>query len=74
MCIRDRNSGELTASSLGSGVVLTEDGYIITNNHVIEGGEAYEVTVEGVTYEADLVGACLLYTSVLYCQRFITVE
>ena len=54
---QQQDSGELTASSLGSGVVLTEDGYIITNNHVIEGGEAYEVTVEGVTYEADLVGA-----------------
>ena len=37
--------------------MLTEDGYIITNNHVVEGGEAYEVTVEGTTYEAELVGA-----------------
>ncbi len=52
-----QQGGELAATSLGSGVVLTEDGYIITNNHVVEGGEAFEVTVEGVTYEADLVGA-----------------
>ena len=52
-----QQGGELAATSLGSGVVLTEDGYIITNNHVVEGGEAYEVTVEGTTYEAELVGA-----------------
>ncbi|MFR3092760.1 MAG: S1C family serine protease [Eggerthella lenta] len=44
------------AYSQGSGVVLTEDGYIITNNHVVEGGSAYEVMVAGETYEADLVG------------------
>ena len=49
-------SGDLVAYSLGSGVVLTEDGYIITNNHVVEGGSAYEVMVAGETYEADLVG------------------
>ena len=36
--------------------MLTEDGYIITNNHVVEGGSAYEVMVAGETYEADLVG------------------
>ena len=49
-------SGDLVAYSQGSGVVLTEDGYIITNNHVVEGGSAYEVMVAGETYEADLVG------------------
>ena len=31
--------------------MLTEDGYIITNNHVVEGGSAYEVMVAGETYE-----------------------
>ncbi len=48
--------GELTAYSQGSGVVLSQDGYIITNNHVVEGGDAYEVTIAGETYEAELVG------------------
>lgn len=48
--------GELTPYSQGSGVVLSEDGYIITNNHVVEGGAAYEVTIAGETYEAELVG------------------
>ena len=47
---------ELEMFSQGSGVVLTEDGYIITNNHVVEGGSAYKVTVGGNTYDAELVG------------------
>ena len=51
------DSGTLTQSSLGSGVVLTEDGYIITNYHVVEGGEAFKVTIEGEQYDADVVGA-----------------
>lgn len=49
-------SGELVESSLGSGVVLSEDGYILTNYHVIEGSDALEVTIEGETYEATVVG------------------
>ncbi len=50
------DSTELVEYSQGSGVVLTSDGYIITNYHVIEGGSAFEVTVDGQTYEAELVG------------------
>jgi putative serine protease PepD len=50
-------SSTLTLSTSGSGVVLSEDGYIITNNHVIEDGDAYKVTVNGETYDAELVGA-----------------
>jgi len=51
------STGELVESSLGSGVVLSEDGYIITNYHVIEGGSAFKVTVGGETYDAELVGS-----------------
>ena len=50
------DSDELTAYSQGSGVVLSADGYIITNNHVVEGGDAFEVSILGETYEAELVG------------------
>ena len=51
-----QGTGELVEYSLGSGVVLTADGYILTNNHVVDGGDAYQVTVGGETYEAELVG------------------
>ena len=49
-------SGELTETSLGSGVVISEDGYIITNNHVVEGADALRVTIDGQEYEAEIVG------------------
>lgn len=48
---------EQTESSLGSGVVLSEDGYIITNYHVIEAGDDLEVTVGEETYKAEVVGS-----------------
>lgn len=38
-------SGSSVAEGLGSGVVLTEDGYILTNSHVISDGEALETSV-----------------------------
>lgn len=50
------DASSLTQSSLGSGVVLSEDGYIITNYHVVEGGEAFKVTIEGEEYDAEVVG------------------
>ena len=43
--------------SLGSGFFLTGDGYIVTNNHVIAGARAIEVTTdEGKVHPAKLVG------------------
>ncbi len=53
---QDSSSGGETESGLGSGVVLSEDGYVITNNHVVSGGTRFAVTIEGEVYEADLVG------------------
>lgn len=50
-------SGTLTKSSLGSGVVISADGYIITNYHVIEGADALKVTIEGAEYDAEVVGS-----------------
>ncbi|MEY3366875.1 MAG: hypothetical protein RI973_30 [Bacteroidota bacterium] len=38
------NSNSFGASS-GSGVIISPDGYIVTNNHVIEEGTKYEVTL-----------------------------
>ncbi|MFI1190736.1 S1C family serine protease [Streptomyces californicus] len=43
--------------STGSGVVITEDGEIVTNNHVIAGAQQIQVTLStGRTYTADVVG------------------
>lgn len=41
----------------GSGVIVSPDGYIITNNHVIKGAKKVEVTLNNKsTYEANIVG------------------
>ena len=42
----------------GSGVIISEDGYIVTNNHVIDGSKEIEVTLNDKrTFKATLVGA-----------------
>ncbi len=44
-------------SGAGSGVILSEDGYIVTNNHVIEGANTITVkTRDGKSYNAKLIG------------------
>ncbi len=41
----------------GSGVIIRPDGYIVTNNHVIEGASKIEVTLNNnKTFEAQLIG------------------
>ncbi|GIV59749.1 MAG: serine protease [Rhodothermaceae bacterium] len=46
------------SQALGSGVIIRSDGYIITNNHVIDGADALEVKLfNGDVYEAEVVGA-----------------
>lgn len=42
---------------LGSGVILTSDGYIVTNNHVINGADRLEVTLnDNRTFNATVIG------------------
>lgn len=50
--------GYQSAESAGTGIILTSDGLILTNNHVVEGSTATQVTDEttGKTYEATVVG------------------
>jgi len=39
------NQGTRIQPGLGSGVIISADGYILTNNHVVEGADAIEVTL-----------------------------
>jgi Do/DeqQ family serine protease len=42
----------------GSGVIISEDGYVLTNNHVIEGADELEVTLnDNRRFTATVVGA-----------------
>ena len=44
-------------TSTGSGFIMTEDGYVVTNYHVVEGARKIQViTTEGQTYLAKLIG------------------
>ena len=50
-----------TSAASGSGFVLTENGYIVTNNHVIEGAKSIKVTLRnGNEYTAKLIGTILM--------------
>jgi serine protease Do len=49
-------SGSQTQVSSGSGVIFTADGYIVTNNHVIETAEKIQVLYNKKSYEAELIG------------------
>lgn len=48
----------VTGTSTGSGFILTENGYVVTNAHVVEGATTIKVSIpSGETYEAQLVGS-----------------
>ncbi|MFI6639673.1 S1C family serine protease [Streptomyces sp. NPDC050504] len=51
------NAATASGASTGSGVIITADGEIVTNNHVIAGADTVKVrTSDGRTYTADVVG------------------
>lgn len=54
----DPNSNELIEQGSGSGIIISEDGYIVTNQHVIDGATEISVVLNtGDEYTATLVGA-----------------
>jgi serine protease Do len=50
--------GSEQSQGLGTGFIISKDGYVITNQHVIQGAELIEVSVEGYEkpLEAKLIG------------------
>lgn len=53
----DQRMRQYVTEGAGSGVILSADGYIVTNNHVIEDAQKITViTAEGQSYAATLVG------------------
>ncbi len=52
------NGGSQVEESLGSGVIVRSDGYILTNHHVIDGAEKIQVDLsDRRTYSATVVGS-----------------
>ncbi len=53
----DIRFGQFVSEGAGSGVIVTSDGYIATNNHVIDGASKISVTLaSGKEYPATLIG------------------
>ena len=51
-------SGGVSPTSEGSGIVATSDGYIITNEHVVDGASSLKVILSnGTSYQAKLIGS-----------------
>ena len=49
--------GRITPGNMGSGFVYSDDGYIITNNHVIDNAEKVTITfLDGESYIAQIIG------------------
>ena len=55
---QQQQKSEPQPRGMGSGVIISPDGYIVTNNHVIDGAEKLEVTLnDNRTFNATVVGA-----------------
>lgn len=56
--LRGVQQGKEFVRGSGSGVIITPDGYIVTNNHVIEGANELEVTLNNnLSYKAKVIGS-----------------
>ena len=48
----------MVSEGTGSGIIISSDGYVVTNNHVIEGASSVKVTLNtGSEYEAKIIGS-----------------
>ena len=56
--ITDSDESDILNSRLGSGFVYDDNGHIITNHHVVNGGGRLDVTfLDGTVYRATLIGS-----------------
>jgi serine protease Do len=56
LSVRGMSPFAVPATGVGSGVILTADGYILTNKHVVEGSKSLKVALsDGTEYSATLV-------------------
>lgn len=54
---REKGKGPLRPTSQGSGFFISEDGYLVTNNHVVDDGSAFTIVMnDGTELDAKLVG------------------
>lgn len=56
--VKNGTFGQESFTGTGSGFILTADGYVLTNHHVIDGAQTITVTLyDGTEYTARLVGS-----------------
>ncbi|MFQ7752454.1 MAG: S1C family serine protease [Acutalibacteraceae bacterium] len=54
----DTENSDVSPAGEGSGIIFSEDGYIVTNAHVVDGATSLKAILsDGTTYEAELVGS-----------------
>ena len=54
----DTENSDVSRAGEGSGIIFSEDGYIVTNAHVVDGATSLKAILsDGTTYEAELVGS-----------------
>ena len=52
------DTNQLQVNNLGSGVIMSKDGYILTNKHVVQNADQIVVALQnGSIYEANLIGS-----------------
>ena len=73
------NSDDRTTVGTGSGVIVSSDGYIITNNHVIENATEIEITTnDNKSFNAELIGtdknSDIAVLKLMDLQNFLTYD
>ncbi len=52
-----QQEGAEQESGYGTGIIITQDGYIVTNHHVVDGSDSVKITLfDGAEYSAAIVG------------------